>query len=350
MARHLIVLGFAKCGTSLLHETLKNCPEFHLPTYKETNFFSWDWHEDLNRYYYKYPEPQRAMAAGKIFFDSSPTYFGKNYPKVLERIKSTLGDSAKFIICLRNPIYRAFSHYKHQINAHYARYGFFAKRQTENFKQVYNQSFFDSEVLNNKLVFDSYLDKIVTAQQILGKDNILYFSLEKDTKNFDGFYRQLCDFLKTDYQPYFAHQPLSKVLVGDYISHYRYAPKDLIFHSDRQIYRIPQGGLFLFSNRGHELFTDLSQDKILACLSASQRWTKVLPEAIARQLFELKFADDSSKLETLIDFDFSTWTKFKTKVTPLAEFQPQYLENSVWQKAEALSLEAPKINQLLALT
>lgn len=336
MTRHLIVLGFAKCGTSLLHETLQNCPEFHLPVYKETNFFSWDWNEDLSHYYYKYQAPQQAQAEGKIFFDSSPTYFGNNYLEVLERIKSSLGDSAKFIICLRNPIYRAFSHYKHRINAHYARYGSFVKRQDENFKKVYDQSFFDLETLNNSIIFNNYSHKIASAQKILGKNNILYFNLEKDTKSFDSFYRKLCNFLKIDYQPYFAQKPLPKVLVGDYLSHYSYAQKDLIFNNDNQIYKIPQGGLFLLNNRGHELFPNLSQDKILSCLTASQRWTKILPEEIARQLFKQKFANDCEQLDNLIKFDFTPWKNFKTKVTPLAQFNPQYLENGVWKQAQKL--------------
>ena len=115
MTKHLIVLGFAKCGTSLLHEVFKDCDEFHLPTYKETNFFSQDWSEDIGNYYRKYKNLEQAKSKNKIFFDSSPTYFGKNYLVALERIKSSLGNSAKFVVCLRNPIYRAFSHYKHHI-------------------------------------------------------------------------------------------------------------------------------------------------------------------------------------------------------------------------------------------
>lgn len=336
MTQHLIVLGFAKCGTSLLHEVLKNCHEFHLPIYKETNFFSQDWSEDLNDYYLKYKNSQQAKSKNKIFFDSSPTYMGKNYLTVLQRIKSSLGDSGKFVICLRNPVYRAFSHYKHQINAHYARYGFFAKRQSENFKKVYDKSFFDRETQNNSVIFENYFDKIKAAQEILGKDNIIYFNLESDVKSFDSFYSRLCNFLKIDYQPYFKDKPLPKILVGDYLSHYAYAEKDHVFTHNNKVYKIGRGGLLLLNNRGHELFTDLERDKITACLSASERWTNFLHGEIAKQMFDRFFAKDCSKLETAIDLDFSSWKKFKNKATPLAEFNPQYLENGVKKKAKEL--------------
>lgn len=336
MTQHLIVLGFAKCGTSLLHEVLKSCDEFHFPTYKETNFFSQDWSEDLNDYYRKYKNPQQAQSKNKIFFDSSPTYLKKNYLTVLQRIKSSLGNSAKFIICLRNPIYRAFSHYKHPINAHYARYGCFYKRQTENFKKVYDRSFFDSETRNDPIIFENYIEKIVSAQKILGKENIIYFNLESDVKNFDSFYSRLCDFLKIDFKPYFKDKPLPRVLAGDYLSHYKYAAKDLIFtHGDR-VYCIEQGGLFLFNNRGNELFTDLDRDKINSCLSASGRWTNFLSGEIAKGMFDRDFADDCSKLETLVKLDFSSWKKFKSKATPLAAFNPQYIENGVLKEAKEL--------------
>ena len=336
MTQHLIVLGFAKCGTSLLHEVLKNCDEFHLPTYKETNFFSWDWNEDLKKYYYKYQNPQQAKSDNKIFLDSSPTYFGKNYLTVLERIKSSLGNSAKFIICLRNPIYRAFSHYKHQINAHYARYGFFASRQDKNFKKVYDRSFFDPEVRDNSVIFENYIDKVASAQKILGKDNIIYFNLETDVKNFDSFYSKLCDFLKIDYQPYFKDKPLPKILVGDYLSHYKYADKNLIFTHNNKVYSIQQGGLFLVNNRNNELFTDLDRDTIISCLAASSRWTSFLHEEVAKKMFDRNFADDCCLLENIVKLDFSSWKKFKTKATPLAEFKPQYLESGVLKKATEL--------------
>ena len=340
MARHLIVLGFAKCGTSLLHEVLKDCDEFHLPTYKETNFFSWDWNEDLNSYYHKYTNPQEAESINKIFFDSSPTYFGKKYLAVLERIKSSLGDSAKFVICLRNPIYRAFSHYKHQINAHYARNGFFAKRQKNNFEKIYDKSFFDREIRNNAIVFENYIDKIVAAQKVLGKNNIIYFNLESDVKNFDLFYQRLCDFLKIDYRPYFRDKSLPKVLVGDYLSHYAYASKNLIFTYSNKVYSIKNGGLFLFNNRGHELFSDLDRDKIMSCLSASYRWTSFLHGEVAKEMFYDEFYDNCSQLENIVKLDFSSWLKFKNKDTPLAEFNPQYIENGIARKAEEIVLKS----------
>lgn len=341
MSKHLVVLGFAKCGTSLLHEVFKDFDEFCTPIHKETNFFSMHWHKGIEHYHSKYKNYQQAESAGKVFFDSSPTYLGRNYIATLERIKSTLGNSAKFVICLRNPIYRAFSHYKYQINAHYSRYRLFSKRQTVNFKQVYNGSFFDQETIFNEHIFEHYVDKTAATEAILGKENIIYFVLEDDVKNFDLFYQKVCALLKINYQPYFVNNQLPRILVGDYLSHYQYSPdQDLLFSFQNKIYSIKKGGLLLVNHRGNELFRDLDEQKIVKCLTASYRWTNFLPGDVAKNMFDQFFAQDCHILANSFGLDLSSWQKFKDKTSLKAELSPYYINNGIQKEAQELSFKS----------
>jgi hypothetical protein len=341
MSKHLVVLGFAKCGTSLLHEVFQDYEEFCTPIHKEINFFSFHWNKGIEHYHSKYDNYQQAESEGKVFVDSSPTYLGENYLVVLERIKATLGDSGKFIICLRNPIYRSFSHYKHQINAHYSRYGLFGKRQKKNFAKVYNGSFFDEETQDNSKIFEHYVDKISAAEKILGKENIVYFILEEDVKSFDLFYQKVCGLLEINYRPYFINKQLPRILVGEYLSHYQYSKsKDLFFPYKDKIYSIKQGGLLLVNHRGNELFRDLDDQKITECLAASCRWTNVLPGDVAQIMFNRFFAQDCHILENSFGLNISSWNKFKNIITPKAENSPQYIENSVQKEAQEVSFKS----------
>ncbi|MEL6787445.1 MAG: sulfotransferase domain-containing protein [Cyanobacteria bacterium J06607_15] len=341
MTKHLVVLGFAKCGTSLLHEVFKEFDEFCTPIHKETNFFSMHWKKGLDHYHSKYDNYEQAESEGKIFFDSSPTYMGNGYLEALARIKATLGDSGKYVICLRNPIYRAFSHYKHQINAYYARYGFFTRKPRENFQRVYNGSFFDEETINSSKIFEYYFDKLVAAENILGKENIIYFMLENDIKKFDVFYRKVCALLEINYQPYFADKPLPRVLVGDYLSHYHYSKnKDLFLPYNNKLYTIKKGGLLLLNHRGNELFPDLSEQKVAECLAASNRWTNFLPGEVAQEMFNKFFARDCQAIEDNLGLDLSAWNKFKDKTSLKAEFSPQYVVEGVKKEAPEVSFQS----------
>ncbi len=106
---NFICIGAQKTGTTALYHILKNHPEITVSKpRKETKFFYRDeeYKMGLEFYskYFSYGDPKKAIGE----FDPDYLYF----PYVPERIFKDLGPKIKFIVILRNPVDRAYSHYK----------------------------------------------------------------------------------------------------------------------------------------------------------------------------------------------------------------------------------------------
>ena len=102
-------IGAAKSGTTSLYNILKQHPNIYSPSFKEPHFFDidknyekgLDWYEST---YYK-------DVNKKISIDYTPSYFFNS--KAPERIFKAFGRDMKFVLILRSPIDRAYSHYLH---------------------------------------------------------------------------------------------------------------------------------------------------------------------------------------------------------------------------------------------
>lgn len=99
------VIGVQKAGTSTLHEWLRAQPGVCLPTIKETHFFS-----DEATYARGVDEYRRWFncSAGAVVGEVDPEYLF--FPQALPRIAEQTNE-ARFIVILRNPYDRAYSHY-----------------------------------------------------------------------------------------------------------------------------------------------------------------------------------------------------------------------------------------------
>lgn len=111
---NFMIIGAAKAGTTSLHMYLSQHPEIYLPKEKETHFFDWDdlYNKGLDFYLdHFYVGAEKFPARG----DATPSYL--HLPnKVIPRIQQAFGDySLRFIVLLRDPIARAWSHYLHMV-------------------------------------------------------------------------------------------------------------------------------------------------------------------------------------------------------------------------------------------
>jgi len=103
-----IVIGAQKSGTTALYRYLVAHPEIYMPAAKEVEFFNDDgryargieWY--LREYFAAAPE-------GAVKGEASTHYM--MYPAVPERIRSAFPE-ARLVAVLRNPIDRAYSHYR----------------------------------------------------------------------------------------------------------------------------------------------------------------------------------------------------------------------------------------------
>jgi len=104
---NLFVPGAAKSGTSSLHEYLDQHPDIFMTKRKEPHFFSHEEHytRGLSWYSSLFEEGRNCAYRG----ESSTGYMV--FARVIERVKRDI-PSPRFILILRNPVDRAWSHYR----------------------------------------------------------------------------------------------------------------------------------------------------------------------------------------------------------------------------------------------
>jgi hypothetical protein len=113
---NLIVIGGLKCGTTSLHHYLNLHPRVAMSRPKELNFFVAELNWELGPEWYASHFDREAPVRG----ETSPHY--TNLPRfdgVAERMHHLLGDQARIVYMVRNPIERMLSHYLHNVSGGY---------------------------------------------------------------------------------------------------------------------------------------------------------------------------------------------------------------------------------------
>jgi hypothetical protein len=110
---NFFILGAAKAGTTSLYSYLKKHPKIFMAAEKEPHFFDSDHRFELGLEYYirnYFKDAAGHPARG----EATPSYLSC-HAKVIPRILDVLdGHSLKFIVILRDPVKRAWSHYLHR--------------------------------------------------------------------------------------------------------------------------------------------------------------------------------------------------------------------------------------------
>ena len=109
----IFLLGVQKCGTTAVAKLLGEHVELFVPSVKETYFFvdesyfpkGESWY--LDEFYSK-----NSVGNARLLCDATPFYLCSE--EALKRIASFTDDTARFVVCLRNPVNRAYSAYWHQ--------------------------------------------------------------------------------------------------------------------------------------------------------------------------------------------------------------------------------------------
>ena len=106
-----LIIGCQKCGTTSLYNYLIQHPHVSAATKKEIHFFDSNYHKGYAWYKRHFPEP-KSKKKSLITGEATPYYI--LHPHAPARVKATLPDT-KLILMLRDPVERAFSHYKHHV-------------------------------------------------------------------------------------------------------------------------------------------------------------------------------------------------------------------------------------------
>jgi hypothetical protein len=101
-----VIAGAQKCGTSSLTATLRQHPQFFMSMPKELHFFDRHFDRGLSWYREQFTPAGRHLQIG----EATPAYLYDAEARA--RLAETL-PAAKFVVILRDPVKRAYSHYWH---------------------------------------------------------------------------------------------------------------------------------------------------------------------------------------------------------------------------------------------
>ncbi len=107
-----IIVGVQKGGTTSLYDYLCQIPQVWSAATKEVHYFDINFDRGMNWYHDRFPIERELELAGALTGEASPYYLF--HPHAIARIKATVPE-ARLIVCLRNPVDRAISHYWHNV-------------------------------------------------------------------------------------------------------------------------------------------------------------------------------------------------------------------------------------------
>jgi Sulfotransferase domain len=191
---NFVCLGAQKAGTTTLHEILKDHPSIFLPERKEAHFFdqqeryskgiTW-W---LSEFFYGYNnEPIIGVMTPEYLF----------YAEVPERIHQHLGQDVKFVVILRHPVDRAYSHYLMS-----KRRGFEKLPFTEAI-ELEEERIHAGDHEKNHFSYLSrgyYSEQIDRYMKLYPRDQFLFLSFENDIRdNLNNSIQRIQEFLNVEF-------------------------------------------------------------------------------------------------------------------------------------------------------
>ena len=279
--RHLVCIGHAKCGTTLLDSVFRQSRLVGTPSEtKEIKFF-------LPRFFPEEAARERylekfATADGGhpvvATFEASPQY--SHQPEdvlraVLENIRQTL-PGAKVVICFRHPVLRAYSHYIHNLHT-FALYGegVFTPRP-DLLRKPCKMSFEEALASTTRLQV-SYATTVRLAYEVMGRENVILFFLEEDG-------RHLSDWLRLHLEEEIACEVAPAAKNAGTVFVRRSVPN----------YLIEDGVLHAFGSQAgeYEKYQHENAECLQAVLLNRQSWTLELPGHEVVRLTEHYFLDD----------------------------------------------------------
>lgn len=109
-----LLIGAAKSGTTSLAYYMSKSSGVSLAKGKEAHFFDSDERYSRGRDYY-IDQFFGNSKSSKVWVDATPNYMHA-YSKAIQRIKETYsGENPRFIVVLRDPVARSWSHYLHRV-------------------------------------------------------------------------------------------------------------------------------------------------------------------------------------------------------------------------------------------
>ena len=196
---NLFLVGAPKSGSTLLWSILKKHKDVFTTTeLKEINHFSYD--ELIHNSYYKdykirnendYLKEFKKGQSFKYLVDGSVSYFA--YPSIPKKLYE-FNDKAKIIIIVRDPIFRAFSHYNMDKRMGYA---------TESLNEyLVNKKNKHKKFIHQYIENSLYYKQVNNYLEYFDENQVFILQLE----NINNDLEKLCSFLELDKLEYSKDQ------------------------------------------------------------------------------------------------------------------------------------------------
>ena len=281
-----LFIGAAKSATTTFFDILKKHEDIFVPKFKEPHFFNIDenYLKGLDWYKKTY---FKDINNESIIIDFTPTYL--YYKLCAERIFDSLGPNVKFVIILRNPVDRAYSHYNHSKRDGHEISSFedAIKLENERIEKFRDENDFLSELRCSYISQGLYFEMISAYLKYFDLNNFFIINFESEVvQNLDQTLLKLSKFLKLDLSnlDYEIHsnksgKPKYKLLQNIITNNnlFRNILKMIVPQKQRQIIRNKIKNF----NKEDFVYLQLSEEK-------------------RRQLFEKYYRKDIMKLENLI--------------------------------------------------
>ncbi|WP_019506521.1 sulfotransferase domain-containing protein [Pleurocapsa sp. PCC 7319] len=275
---NFIGIGAAKCGTTWLHELLKQHPSIYMPTRrKEINFFNFDdnYSKGLGWYESFFPSSEIATKY-KAIGEFTPRYLSQPR-KCAQRIAS-VKSIQKLILMVRNPVNRVYSQYGHAVRA------------------GYNKSFEDFLIDRPWVIKHSfYAHNLEPFLEFYDQKQICFLVFEQSITHINETKKTIANFLKISSEGFSNTIGLQRV-------NQSYIPKysQLNYLAGLVNRKLSKHDLDLIIN----LFDSLGIRKILKI--GAQQSLPTMQEKTKLRLQE-KFTRDIEKLEVLLDVNLDIW-------------------------------------------
>lgn len=276
VTKHLIVPGMAKSGTTFLWDQfVSRTDKVNFSTPKEIGYLAVG--DDWDKYATNFPNADE----NKVYLDSTPQY-GDSYKAFAENTGSMLkGQEVQIMFCLRDPIARAFSHYRHDLSTH----------SWTSFMGDYS---FLSEGSLRRYV-RPYSDIIKTLQNTFGTENVHGFSFKQSTGKLPKPVHKMLG-LGNRWKLDFSINPA----LGGGLPRLAYDPdRPTLIAQDGKIYKLPAKTLLVSTTLFSQLYPDYPEDLGRKVLSHAANWTQELDRSVFGSSWKDIQSDYSQSLKAL---------------------------------------------------
>ncbi len=274
--KHLIIPGTAKSGTTFLWDQLVNGTDrVNYFSGKELGYLSVG--DDVETYEKCFDR----QGPGKVFLDATPQY-SDTYLKFSENAARALkGREVQILFCLRDPVARAFSHYRHDLSTNF-------------WTSVMGDYSFHTEQALRRYM-QPYLPIVEAYQNAFGVENVHGFSFKQSTDRLPSKVLDLLG-LPQDWRLNLDHNPA----LGGGLPRVVYNEKrDVTIEEGGKFYRLPAKTLLVCTTMYSDVYSNYPVEIAEIIQRHMGNWTPELDRSIFGSAWDEIQADYSGALEAL---------------------------------------------------